>query len=122
MRNKAFTIIEVMVYLFIFTLISLSLGRLIVQTKKMIVETEAALNEPLKRALLCDVIRRDIRDDNRENDVLYYAKANNNIYRAEGRYDHKNNRWLKKACCLVGEKCADVLDRFWSPLLLRRAS
>lgn len=75
MSGRAFTLFEVMVYLFLFTLISFSLGRLVVQVKRTIVLSEKSLMVPLKRALFFDIVRRDINNPH----VKFYAK-NNDVY------------------------------------------
>lgn len=131
------SILEVVVYLCLMVIMSLSLGRIVLQTDRYISFSSQTLNLLLEKHLFFDRLRRDMMCANYRGcywdspnlvfrvgnkDIGFYIK-NKKIFRLKGVYDFDDRVWVKKSSrvCCVGvaamnwrlERTGDEVTGVW---------
>ncbi|MBU1008206.1 hypothetical protein KKA53_03960 [Candidatus Dependentiae bacterium] len=123
-RRKAFTVLEIVVYLSLMLILSLVLGRIVLQLDRYILFSGDMLDVQLQKHLSSDCMRRDIMHatSNRKfwdfekfifrkkiitpdgmvvaKDISYCLR-DKKLFRVEGVYDFVRRSWVKKVSNLV---------------------
>ena len=109
----AFTLLEVVVYIFLFSFISLALGRLVITVHRAVTVAGKKYQKIIKQKLCFDIMWRDFvcartekkywnerrcifKTKNR--DVQFFVKEGK-LYKRAGKYDFVKKYWIKRSTC-----------------------